>query len=47
MASCCKSYRKVIKGNDYYPGDMMEEYNLLINYKTSHSNLVEIMVDES
>ena len=34
------------KGGDYYPEDMTEAYDLLINYKTSHSKLAERMVDD-
>ena len=32
------------KGGDYYPEDLTEEYNLLINYKTSHSKLAAILL---
>ena len=35
------------KGDNYYPRDIMESSNLLLNYKTSHSKLVAILVDLS
>ena len=35
------------KGDNYYPRDIMESSNLLLNYKTSHSKLMEIIVDNS
>ena len=35
------------KGNNYYPEYLMEAYILLLNYKTSHSKLMEILVDDS
>ena len=35
------------KGNDYYPKDLMDTYNFLLNYKTLHSKLVSILVGDS
>ena len=35
------------KRGNYYSADMIETYNLLLNYKTLHSKLVAIMVDYS
>ena len=35
------------KVDNYYPADIMESSNILLKYKTSHSKLVEIMVDKS
>ena len=47
MASCWKSYRTITKGKNYYPEYLMEAYNLLLKYKTLHSKLVSILVDNS
>ena len=33
------------KGNNYYPADLTEAYNILINYKTSHSKLAARLVE--
>ena len=35
------------KGDNYYPEDIMESSNILLNYKTPHSKLVAIMVEKS
>ena len=35
------------KRNNYYPEYLMEAYILLLDYKTSHSKLMEILVDDS
>ena len=40
-------HKKFTKGNNYYPEYLMEAYILLLNYKTSHSKLVAILVDDS
>ena len=34
------------KGNNYYPEDLTEAYNLLIKYKTSHSKLATRLVED-
>ena len=34
------------KGGDYYPENMTEAYELLLNYKMSHSKLSEILMDD-
>ena len=39
--------KKFTKGNNYYPEYLMEAYILLLNYKTSNSKLVAILVDDS
>ena len=35
------------KGNEKYPANTTEAYNLLINYKTAHSKLAIRLVDNS
>ena len=34
------------KGGDYYPANMTEAYELLLNYKMSHSNLSARLMDD-
>ena len=34
------------KGGDYYPANMTEAYELLLNYKTSHSKLSARLMDD-
>ena len=47
MASWWKSYGTILlRGGDYYPANLTEAYELLLNYKMSHSKLSSRLMDD-
>ena len=46
MASWWKSYGTILLRVKYYPENMTEAYEFLLNYKTSHSKLSARLMDD-